>query len=176
MVARGAGASGPGGRHGVNGLRTPDWPGGCIPTSGVVSRAPEPRPVTTVCVYVCTSLCIKSFGHVHMYVCLTERCTNTHTHAIEKGLNTTRKRTPSEFATLGPMLVEIAQTRAKKTAQSLSCVIVIIYLYVGGAGPAHVPVRGLGHGCPAAAHWLALLMPCWLDPVQQLAPQVVARD
>lgn len=46
----------------------------------------------------------------------------------------------------------------------------------GLAGPAHVPVRRLALGCPAAMHWLALLILCWRDPVRRLAPQVVARD
>lgn len=46
----------------------------------------------------------------------------------------------------------------------------------GLAEPAHVPLRGLAPGFPAAPRWLALLMLCWREPVQRLAQQVVARD
>lgn len=36
--------------------------------------------------------------------------------------------------------------------------------------------EGLAPGCPAATHWLAMLILCWRDSMQRLAPRVVARD
>ena len=44
------------------------------------------------------------------------------------------------------------------------------------AGTQHVPTCGLTPGCPAATHWLALLMFCWAQELMLHEPDIIHRE